>query len=52
MLRMGRKCFSLSYLHAAPLVGELGQALAIRDKPDAGFSLSDESLQRGLIHGN
>ena len=50
----GKKMLQFVLFAYRPLgLGELGQALAIRDKlgHDAGYSLSDESLQRGLIHG-
>jgi hypothetical protein len=51
-VEVGQKMLQFVLFACRPLgLGELGQALAIRDNLDAGFSLSDESFQQGLIHG-
>ena len=48
----GQKMLRFVLLTHRPLgLDEFGQALAIRDNLDSGFSCSDESFKRDLIHG-
>ena len=48
----GQKMLRFVLLTYRPLgLDELGQALAIRDNLDSGFSCSDESFKRDFIHG-
>ena len=48
----GQKMLRFVLLTYRPLgLDELGQALAIRDNLDSGFSYSDESFEGDLIHG-
>ena len=48
----GQKMLRFVLLTHRPLgLDELGQALAIRDNLDSGFSCSDESFKRDFIHG-